>query len=537
MSDALKKLQHELEATQRGLTEAKARCANHDLESRTSNKELADARQKIELAHQEWIAALDVMDDPIFLYDKDCRILRCNRAYQQCAGIPFKKIIGQVYYDIFPKASPPLCSCSNRENNEDEEIPIGSKTYRSRAFSVTDKNGNLLYTIHTLADITERKTAETELFRLNRVLKTLSECNHTMLRAESESELMQSMCEAIIASGGYSLAWIGMVHQDGNKSVEIVAIAGNGREYVEALSLTWDDCPKGNGPVGSAARTGKTQIVHDAQSDPRFKPWREAAKKYGYAAIIALPLKEKSRVFATLNIYSTSTMAFNDDEVALLEEVADDLTFGTVAVRAEAQQAQTSLRLRSSLEGTISSMAAMVETRDPYTSGHQHRVAALAREIAQQMKLPEEDVHGIYLAAVIHDLGKVGIPAEILSKPGKLSKLEFEIIQTHAKAGYDILKRIDFPWPIAQMVYQHHERPDGSGYPNGLKNEDILIGAKIISVADTVEAMSSHRPYRPGLGMEAALNEIEQHSGKRYDAAVVNTCLRLFRENDYQLPV
>src|SRR5512141_2465621 len=166
-------------------------------------------------------------------------------------------------------------------------------------------------------------------------------------------------------------------------------------------------------------------------------------------------------------------------------------------------------KLRSSLIESISAIAATVEMRDPYTAGHQRRVAKLASAIAREIGLPENQIEGLYLASVVHDVGKIRIPAEVLSNPGKLSNIEFSLIKLHPQAGYDILKEVDFPWPIAQFVLQHHERLDGSGYPQGLKGDAILLEARIISVADVIEAMASHRPYRPALGIDAALQESE----------------------------
>jgi len=191
--------------------------------------------------------------------------------------------------------------------------------------------------------------------------------------------------------------------------------------------------------------------------------------------------------------------------------------------------------LRKTVEGTIHTIAATVETRDPYTASHQKRVADLVAVIAREMKLPDKQVEGIKMAGVIHDLGKIRIPAEILSKPGKLSDLEFNLIKTHPQVGFDLLKEIDFPWPIAEMILQHHEKMNGSGYPQGLKGDEIMIEARILAVADTVEAMSSHRPYRPALGLEKALAQIKQDKGTLFDPDVVDACLKIFKEG-YQLP-
>ena len=191
-------------------------------------------------------------------------------------------------------------------------------------------------------------------------------------------------------------------------------------------------------------------------------------------------------------------------------------------------------KLRKALAGTIQAMALTVETRDAYTAGHQRRVTNLARSIAQEMGMNENDVDGLRMAGVIHDLGKISVPAEILSKPGKLTNLEFDLIKIHPQTGFDILKNIDFQWPIAQIVLQHHERLDGSGYPHGLHSEDILQEAKILAVSDVVEAMSSHRPYRATLGIDMALEEITTNKNILYDADIVDTAVDLFTNKDFQ---
>jgi PAS domain S-box-containing protein len=200
---------------------------------------------------------------------------------------------------------------------------------------------------------------------------------------------------------------------------------------------------------------------------------------------------------------------------------------------AEKERLASARKLEQILLQTIEAIAATVEARDPYTAGHQRRVATLSSAIAREMGLSAEIIHSISLAASIHDLGKIRIPAEILSKPGALNPIEFQLVMGHPQTGYDIIKDIQFPLPIAQMVLQHHERLDGSGYPQGLKDGQILLEAKILAVADVVEAMLSHRPYRPGLGVDASLEEVSKHRGEYYDPVVVDCCIRLFREKKF----
>jgi len=211
------------------------------------------------------------------------------------------------------------------------------------------------------------------------------------------------------------------------------------------------------------------------------------------------------------------------------------LVFRDITERQQAQDAiqNTVTKLRKAMSGTIEAMALTVETRDPYTAGHQRRVTDLARAIAEKMGGSAEEIDGIRMAGVIHDLGKISVPAEILSKPGKLSDLEFSLIKIHPQVGYDILKNIDFPWPVADIINQHHERMDGSGYPNHLIKNEILMEARIIAVADVVEAMASHRPYRASLGLDRAIDEVNQKRGIFYDEEVVDACRDVIKENGF----
>ncbi|MGB5932006.1 MAG: HD-GYP domain-containing protein [Anaerolineae bacterium] len=202
--------------------------------------------------------------------------------------------------------------------------------------------------------------------------------------------------------------------------------------------------------------------------------------------------------------------------------------------RAEGELQHTLERLRKALGGIIQAMALTVETRDPHTAGHQRRATDLARTIATYMGLSAGQIDGIRMAGVVHDLGKTSVPAGILNKSGRLTESEFGIIQTHPQVGYDILKTKGFPWPVAQIVLQHHERMDGSGYPKGLVGKDILLEARILAVADVVEAMSSHRPYRPALGIDKALDEVSGNKGVLYDPSVVDACFKVITEKGFK---
>jgi HD-GYP domain-containing protein (c-di-GMP phosphodiesterase class II) len=190
-------------------------------------------------------------------------------------------------------------------------------------------------------------------------------------------------------------------------------------------------------------------------------------------------------------------------------------------------------RMHQLIGGVINTLSLTLETRDPYTAGHQRRVSDLARSISTELSMSADEIESIRLSASVHDLGKIYVPSEILNKPGKLREAEMHLIQLHPQIAFDILKTIEFPWPIGEIVLQHHERMDGSGYPQGLTGDRITAAARIISVADVVEAMASHRPYRASLGLDAALEEIERFRGVHYDADAVDACLKLFRSKGY----
>jgi len=217
-------------------------------------------------------------------------------------------------------------------------------------------------------------------------------------------------------------------------------------------------------------------------------------------------------------------------QILFFEGIVEDIT--------KRKQAEEDLRatletINQSLKGTISALAAASELRDPYTAGHQRRVAMLATAIGKELGLPPDRVQGIWVMGFLHDIGKIVVPAEILNKPGKLNKYEMELIRTHPNASFEILKEIVFPWPVGQAILQHHERIDGSGYPSGLSGDEIMIESRILAVADTVESMASHRPYRPALGIDKALEEISRLRGSLLDPDVVDACLKLFKNRRF----
>lgn len=388
-----------------------------------------------------------------------------------------------------------------------------------------------------IRDNTKRHLAEIALIATTRALKMLSESNVALLRATDENILLEEYCRVAVESGGYRMAWVGVAESGQDKRVRTISCYGHDDGYLELGQISWAETAQGNGHVGRAIRSGKVQCVHNIATDIAMIPWQDEALKRGYQSTIAVPFRLPDETMACLTLYSTRIDTFSAPEQKLLQEIAADLAFGITALQTAITKIRYQVNLRESLEQTIRVLADTNEERDSYTAGHQRRVANICSRIATELRLPTDQVHGLHLAASIHDLGKIGIPAEILAKPRRLTAMEFGMIKEHPNIGFNILKDVSFPWPIAQIIVQHHERIDGSGYPMGLKGEEMLMESKILAVADVVEAMASHRPYRAALGIEAALSEIMLQRGITLDAQVVDACLRIFREQGYKMEV
>lgn len=513
---------------------------------KAAEQELREALEQLKLFR----TMIDHSPDGIEIIDPETlRFVDVNETICASLGYTREEMLGMHVLDLDASDDPLELELLDKQLHERRQMRF-ERWHRRKDGSEVPIEVNLKvleldkpYALSITRDITKRKETEAELLRLNRGLRTLSQVNRTVVRAASEAQLMRDICEIMSDRGGYRLAWIGLVRDDENKNIAVMAASGEGEGYLNGLDLSWADVPSGHGPAGIAIRSGETQIVQNIGNDPRFDARRALAQEYGFGSSITLPLMASGRALGVLNLYSETTDAFGESELELLEEVASDLAFGILNLRmrrerdeAVQQREQHVERLRNNMEDAVEAIATVVEMRDPYTAGHQRRVAELAAAIAREMGLAEDQVHGIHLAGIVHDIGKIHIPAEILSKPGALSHLEYDFVKLHSQAGYDILKGIDFPWPIAQTVLQHHERLDGSGYPQALSGDNILLEARILCVADVVESMSSHRPYRPGRGLDAALEEIRRNRDVLYDPVAVDACLNLFLNKHYQLP-
>lgn len=477
------------------------------------------------------------------IIDEDMTILTANQNGLQLLGYAGENVIGLSIADFVPaNKAATLREYYNTRLLDDFMGPlqytteiIGKDEKLRKGLVHVDIIPGTRKSVLTFADLTE-------FIRIDRALKAITTINLAMINSDRETELLRSVCEMIVELGGYKLAWVGCLRSDQQQKIQPIAHAGVDGGYLAKLNIKLTDPARGKGPTAIAILTGQPVVTGDFKQDESFRPWLKDALRRGFKSSIDIPLIADDRTFGILNICAGETDAFDEQEQQLLQDIADNLAYAVLALRTRGEMNQAARDLEKSLEKmqrilmqSVAALAAALNTRDPYTAKHQRKVVRLAAAIANEMGLPQEQIEGIEVAGNLHDIGKIYVPLEILTKPEKLSEIEFTYVKTHCQAGHDIVKDIEFPWPVAEIILQHHERLDGSGYPQGLGGEDILLEARIIAVADVVEAMASHRPYRPALGMERALDEITRNSGILYDPMVVDACCKLIRKSNFDI--
>ena len=519
-------------------------------------------------------------------------------------------------------------------------------------FPILDDIGQMTSYVAIKKDITDKIQAEATVYKLNRALRMLSECNKTIVRISDEMTLLHDTCQHIVEIGGYRLAWVGFAEHDTAKTVRPVAQYGYEEGYLDTMKINWADTERGRGPTGTTIRTGKPTIIQNILTNPNYAPWQAEATKRKYASSIALPLLANGQTFGVLNIYAVEPDAFDDDEINLLMELVNDLAYGVVALRIRAdraltvkalhesenlhrttlgsisdavfitdfygdftyictnaevifgysfeeirafgnisklllgdifipnelkalgeivnieweikdkigqthsllvnvkqvsvktgtilytcrdvtkrKQAEIALRqahteLAQAYNETIVGWGRALELRDYETEGHSQRVTELSLRLARAMGITDESelIH-IQRGALLHDIGKMGVPDNILLKSGPLTDAEWEIMRQHPVYAYDMLKPIAYLHPALDIPYCHHEKWDGSGYPRGLKGEEIPLAARIFSVVDVWDALRSDRPYRAAWSKETVLDYIHQRAGQQFDPQVVQVFL------------
>ena len=392
--------------------------------------------------------------------------------------------------------------------------------------------GKVIVSVHT--DITKRKQAEERIKHLNLVLRAIRGVNQLIVKEKDREKLIKGACNNLVKTRGYYSSWIVLLDEEGKLNTYVEA--GLGKAFLPMVERF-----KEGKLTACGQKTIKQEdmiIIEDPLSTCADCP---LAQEYSGRGTMTIRLGREGKIYGVMSVSVPADFITDKEEQALFIEIAKDISLGlhSIEMRKKMNEQTRDLkqnykRTKRAMDTTIQTMSKIVEAKDPYTSGHQKRVSQLATAIAKELNLPKDKTEGIRIASIIHDIGKVSIPTEILSKPTTLSDIEFSLIKSHSQIGYNILKSIDFTYPVAQIVLHHHERINGSGYPNQLKGDKILLEAKIIGVADVVEAMSSHRPYRPALGIDVALDEIIQNKGILYDPEVVAACVKLFREKGFK---
>jgi PAS domain S-box-containing protein len=452
----------------------------------TESKETKQKLQGAVMFQQRLIDALPV---PVFFKDSEGRYLGCNNSFEKFFGQPKGQVTGKSVYELFPQINADIYHEKDLALLQNPGIQIYESIVKDAAGVVhnvifhkatfpnmDDSVGGL---IGAILDITELKLTEETLRDSEGRLRTLVQTIPDMIWLKDED-------------GVYLTCNTMFERFFGAREADIV---------------------------------GKTD--YDFVDGELAETFREHDRK---AMAAGKPTSQEEWI----TIADDGHRAFVDTIKTPMYD-AQGILIGVLGIGRDITERKRAVeRIEKALGATVQAIAVTVETRDPYTAGHQRRVADLACAVATEMNLPIDMIDGIRIAASIHDLGKISVPAEILSKPTGLTDIEFMLIKTHSQSGYNILKDIDFPSPVARIVLEHHERMNGSGYPNGLTGDHILMESRILSVADVVESMASHRPYRPALGINAALDEIENNKGTLYDNTVADACLRLFRDKGFQ---
>ena len=450
------------------------------------------AKEGLHRWRRDWENVFQSIGDPTLILDLNHRVIAANRSAIHVTGKPQEELQGKYCYEVFHGTNKPIDSCpmeralvSGQQDSEEVKLETLGRIFRVSCTPVLNDAGRIERIIHIATDITERKQDE--------------------VRIKQSEERFRSLFEH---------SPVGIVI---SRNLKIL--------YANSAYLRlfdYDDASELNGKtiLDMMAPNYRERVLQTLDFSQRYMECDYKREGIGQ--------KSDGTVFPYYVVSRGIDLPDGKATIAFITDITEHK-------QAEENLKQSFEKLQKTLAGTIQAMAMTVEIKDRYTAGHQQRVAKLCVAIAQELALSQEQIHAIRCAATVHDIGKIYVPTEILIKPGSLTQNESAMIKAHPRIGYDILKTIDFPWPVAEIVLQHHERMDGSGYPLGLKGEEILLEASILAVADVVEAMASYRPYRPSLGVDVALEEISKNRGKLYEPRIVDACLRLIEEKGYSL--
>ncbi|MEW5903090.1 MAG: CBS domain-containing protein [Pseudomonadota bacterium] len=497
------------------------------------------------LNQDKFRAVVDTVPDKIMLKDVNSVYVSCNASYAADLGIAPDQIVGKSDFDFFPPQLAEKYQADDRAVMQEGKPRTFEEPYlkdglqgwiRTTKSPMRNEHGAVTGVVVVFHDITAQRQSYDLLKQRTWALETLSACNKAMLVARTEEEMWHQVCAAITANARYPLVCVGRCVGDARPELMLQAFAGPAQAALRGWRFSCAEGESAGNPFIRSLLRAESQCVPDMAQEA----WAQPFLVQGLRACVVLPIRQEAAVGGVLALFSNEAGELAADMMDLLRELVDNISHAAAVLRhkldyliALEQQRVQSLKLERSLEDALMAIASTLEQRDPYTAGHQKHVAELAVLIGKQMGLADDALKALSLAAIVHDIGKIQIPAQILTKPGRLNQAEFALVKSHPAVGYNILKNIDFPWPIADIVYQHHEYLDGSGYPRGLRGEQIMLEARILTVADIVESMSADRPYRPALGLAKAMLEIGRLSVSKLDMRVVEACVEVIKRGDY----
>ncbi len=497
---------------------------------------IIDITEKLALQHQ----IEDFFDTPMHMNviasTIDGTIIKVNAAAKRILGYAPKELEGRTFLDLvhpddIAKTLAEMDALNEKGSSLSFENRYRGKTgeYRLISWSSVARDG-VAYAIAT--DITERKHAEVINAQLASIRNTILRCHAIMMTKQEPAAMLQDVARELVRAQEYRLVWFAKPQEmQSAAALEIMAHASEGNRFgaqeIAGLAAIQTS------PARTALKSGTTVFTNNHSDDLHYRKWQEIAGSLELNKTVSLPILEDGNPVAVLSIHANRDTFPNPQEIDLMQELATNIALSLKAGRMTREIVSAHEALGNAALGAINALATTLEKRDPYTSGHQGRVAQLAEAIGRKLGWDEFKLEGMRLGATVHDIGKIYVPAEILNRPGKLTSAEFAIIKSHPEVGQDILKDVVFPWPIADMVMQHHERIDGTGYPKGLKGDEIIPEAKVIAVADVVEAITAHRPYRPALGIEEGLKELKRGRGTAYAPEVVDACIKVIEQDHF----
>lgn len=487
----------------------------------------------------------NALDGKFILALPSATVIECNPAAARLFGIPRHELIGRALSSLHPPAERDrilkelerLTPHGARYDGFHALRPDGvSVPLKISTSGVIDLPDGATVLICEFRDVTDLEEQEHRLITKRWALSAYAGAARALSLRHSRDSLLTAICQAITGEATYVFAWVGIAEEGPDKPIRVAGQAGEASGILEGLELSWDQNHiGGRGPTPVAIRTGQVQIVDETRDLTVYSPWTKRFGQFGIHSSISIPFQIDGAAGGALVVCSASPKAFGPVDLDVFTHLAQQITHGLRSIDQEQSllverehAAVADRQLAEALSNMVRPIILAMEMRDPYTAGHQSRVARIAVAMGLEMGWGADQLHGLRVAAEVHDVGKISVPAEILSKPGRLTAAERAIIAEHPETGYTILKDVPFPWPVADIVRQHHEKLDGSGYPLGLTGDQILPEAKVLAVADMLEAMSSHRPYRPAWDLKTVLAQLLSEAGTRLDAEAVQTCAALF---------